>query len=245
MARFNFVFKPALIPSLAFLVVFPLLISLGVWQLNRAEEKRGIERGVAEAIAKPPLELNQYDLSELKKEVYRPIRLQGYFDNSRQYLWDNKTHKGKSGYHVLTPFTIEGTKQSVIVNRGWIPILGHRDQYPDIAVTEEQLTIEGTIKTPSNAIQLAERIEEDKIKYPSVMQAFEPTVIATQLKVAVLPVMVELSPKSTHGYVRQWQPYFGKIDKHIGYAVQWFIMAFIALFLYVKLNMKRRESEAS
>ena len=44
MARFNYSFKPTLIPTLAFLVVFPVLLSLGQWQLNRAEEKREIER---------------------------------------------------------------------------------------------------------------------------------------------------------------------------------------------------------
>jgi surfeit locus 1 family protein len=241
MARYKFSFKPALVTSLAFLVVFPILISLGVWQLNRAEEKRGIERGVAEAIAKPPLVLNDTNLDALLKETYRPVRIIGQFDNNRQYLWDNKTHKGKSGYQVLTPFLIEGEKQVVMVNRGWIPILGRRDQFPDISVLEKVVSIEGVIKNPSNAIQLAERVEEDKINYPSVIQAFEPSVMATQLDVEVLPIMIELSASAEHGYVREWRPYYGKIGKHIGYAMQWFIMAFIALFLYIKLNTKRRE----
>ncbi|PWQ98942.1 SURF1 family protein [Leucothrix arctica] len=241
MARFNFVFKPALIPSLAFLVVFPVLIMLGNWQLNRADEKRGIEQGVVNAIAKPPLLINESDLSTLKDEVYRPARLVGRFDNGRQYLWDNKTNKGRSGYQVLTPFFLDGLQQVVMINRGWIPILGRRDEFQDIAVTEAVASIDGVIKTPSNAIQLAERIEEDEINYPSVIQAFEPSVFATQLGVEILPIMIELSPESPQGYVREWQPYFGKIGKHMGYAMQWFIMAFIAFFLYIKLNTKRRQ----
>ena len=241
MARYKFSFKPALVPSLAFLVVFPMLISLGVWQLNRAEEKRGIERGVAEAIAKPPLVLNDANLDSLTSETYRPVRILGQFDSDRQYLWDNKTYKGRSGYQVLTPFLLEGVEQVVMVNRGWIPILGRRDQFPDITVLEKVLSIEGVMKNPSNAIQLAERVEEDKINYPSIIQAFEPRVMAAQLGVEVLPIMVELSVNAEHGYVREWQPYYGKIGKHIGYAVQWFIMAFIALFLYIKLNIRRRE----
>ncbi len=245
MARFNFVFKPTLIPTIAFLVVFPVLLMLGNWQLNRADEKRGIEQGVAEAVAKPPLLVNESNLDALKDEVYRPAKLIGRFDNSRQYLWDNKTHKGRSGYQVLTPFLLDGLEQVVIVNRGWIPILGRRDEFQDITVAEDVTSIEGVIKTPSNAIQLAERVEQDKIIYPSVIQAFEPSVIAAQLEVVILPIMIELSPEAKQGYVREWQPYFGKIGKHMGYAVQWFIMAFIALFLYIKLNTKRRQIEAS
>jgi surfeit locus 1 family protein len=245
MARFNFVFKPTLIPTIAFLVVFPVLLMLGNWQLNRADEKRGIEQGVAEAVAKPPLLVNESNLDALKDEIYRPAKLKGRFDNSRQYLWDNKTNKGRSGYQVLTPFLLDGLEQVVIVNRGWIPILGRRDEFQDITVAEDVTSIEGVIKTPSNAIQLAERVEQDKITYPSVIQAFEPSVIAAQLEVAILPIMIELSPEAKQGYVREWQPYFGKIGKHMGYAVQWFIMAFIALFLYIKLNTKRRQIEAS
>ena len=243
MARYKFSFKPALVTSLAFLVVFPVLISLGIWQLNRAEEKRGIERGVAEAIAKPPLLINESNLGELKNEVYRPVRLVGKFDNNRQYLWDNKTHKGRSGYQVLTPFLLEGLEQAVMVNRGWIPILGRRDQFRDIAVDDESVSVEGVIKTPSNAIQLAERVDEKTVNYPSVIQAFEVSIIAAQLDVEVLPIMIELSPDSPQGYVRDWKPYYGKIGKHMGYAMQWFIMAFIALFLYIKLNIKRRKPD--
>jgi len=240
MARFNYSFKPTLVPTLAFLVVFPVLLSLGNWQLNRAEEKREIERGVAEAMAKPALLLNQANLDLLSQQVYRPVHLEGRFDAEHQYLWDNKTFKGKPGYQVLTPFRIEGTQKSVIVNRGWVPILGRRDEYPDISVSAEPIVIEGVIKMPSNAIQLAEPNSIESLSFPFVLQAFEPSVIAKQLDLDMLPIMVELSKDDPQGFVREWQPYYGKIGKHIGYAVQWFIMALIALFLYIKLNIRRQ-----
>lgn len=54
----SFVFSPALVPSLAFLIVFPALISLGLWQLDRAEEKREIERQVSVAMNRAPLNIN-------------------------------------------------------------------------------------------------------------------------------------------------------------------------------------------
>ncbi|RVU83885.1 SURF1 family protein [Leucothrix sargassi] len=240
MARFNYSFKPTLIPTLAFLVVFPVLLSLGQWQLNRAEEKREIERGVEAAMSKPALLLNQTNLSSLTQQVYRAVKLEGRFDTDHQYLWDNKTHKGKSGYYVLTPFVLKDTAQRIIVNRGWVPILGRRDEYPDISVSTDQVVVEGVIKMPSNALQLSDSTVTNALNFPLTIQAFEPSVIMQQLGVEVLPIMVELSPNEAQGYVREWQPYYGKIGKHIGYAVQWFIMALIALFLYIKLNIRRK-----
>ena len=226
-------------PTLAFLVVFPVLISLGLWQLDRADEKRQIEENVNAAINKTPLLLNETYNSDLTAEVYRPAIMEGQFDNKRQYLWDNKTHQGRPGYHVLTPFLLDGLNIAVMVNRGWVPMLARRDQFPDIAVASDKITISGVIKTPSNTIQLAERLDQRGTDYPHVFQAFEPDVFASELELKLLPLMIELAPVEKYGYVRDWKPYFGKIEKHNGYALQWFLMALIALFLYFKLNTKR------
>lgn len=235
----SFVFSPALVPSLAFLIVCPVLISLGLWQLDRAEEKREIERQVSVAMSRAPLNINLAAFDTLPAEVYRPAVLQGRFDNDRQYLWDNKTSHGKSGYQVLTPFLLEGSDRIVMVNRGWIPILGRRDQFSDITVASNPLSIVGVIKQPSNAIQLATSESARAEAYPHLVQAFEPSVIASELKRPVAPVLVELDVEDKHGFVRDWQPYYGKIGKHVGYAVQWFLMALIVVFLYIKLNLKR------
>lgn len=227
---------------MAFLVVFPTLISLGLWQLDRAEEKRQIESSVNAATNKTPLSLNDSSDVDLKSEVYRPAKMVGNFDNERQYLWDNKTHQGRAGYHVLTPFLIEGTRSAVMVNRGWVPMLGRRDQFPELSIDGDAgatISISGIIKNPSNTIQLADRLDQKGADFPHVFQAFEPNVFAKELELSLLPVMIELAPSDKHGYIRDWKPYFGKIEKHNGYALQWFLMAFIALFLYIKLNTKR------
>ena len=236
-------FKPTLVPTLAFLVLLPVLISLGMWQLDRAEEKREIERSVKEATEKTPLLIKAESPESLVSEVYRPAIMKGRFDSSRQYLWDNKTYKGRSGYQVLTPFMLEVSGSVVMVNRGWIPVLGRRDQYPDIALPEQLLEVRGVIKNPSNTIQLADRVEQKTASYPHVLQAFETEVISSELDLAVMPILFELSPDETNGYVRDWQPYYGKIGKHLGYAAQWFIMALIAVFLYLKLNTRRVDQE--
>ena len=235
----SFRFVPALVPSLAFLLVFPILISLGLWQLDRAEEKREIERQVSTAMSRAPLNINQVQVDQLSADIYRPAVLQGRFDNERQYLWDNKTSNGKPGYQVLTPFLLDGSDWVVIVNRGWIPILGRRDEFPDITVDTSPQAILGVIKQPSNALQLAASDSTQAQTYPHLVQAFEPPAIAVELQHPVAPVLLELDAADNHGFVRDWQPYYGKIGKHIGYAIQWFLMGLIVVFLYIKLNLKR------
>ncbi|MGB1309872.1 MAG: SURF1 family protein [Leucothrix sp.] len=219
-------------------MLFPTLISLGLWQLDRADEKREIEKSVNAASQKSPLLLNDLGDIDVKGEVYRPAEMTGRFDSDRQYLWDNKTHQGRPGYHVLTPFLLD-SGNAVMVNRGWVPMLGRRDQLPDVAVDKIKMTISGVIKNPSNAIQLAERLNQKGKAYPHVFQAFETDVFASELGIKLLPVMIELATDEQHGYIRDWKPYFGKIEKHKGYALQWFIMSLIALFFYIKLNTKR------
>lgn len=239
----NYEFKPTLVPSLAFLVLLPVLISLGMWQLDRAEEKREIERNVKQATEKAPLLINAANPAELVGEVYRPASMKGHYDSSRQYLWDNKTYQGRPGYQVLTPFVLEGNNNVVMVNRGWVPMLGRRDQLPEISLPEQSVEIRGVIKNPSNTIQLADRIDQKTASYPHVVQAFEPDIISSELDMTVMPILLELSPDAANGYVRDWQPYYGKIGKHLGYAAQWFIMALIAVFLYLKLNTRRVDRE--
>ena len=220
-------------------MTFPVLISLGLWQLDRADEKRDIEHNVNAASSKPALSLNNLGNVVVKDEIYRPATMTGYFDSDRQYLWDNKTHHGRPGYHVLTPFLLESDSKAVLVNRGWVPMLGRRDQLPDVLVDTTRMTIAGVVKYPSNTIQLADSLDQKGMDYPHVFQAFETDVFSSELGLKLLPIMIELGVDEEHGYTRDWKPYFGKIEKHNGYALQWFIMSLIALFLYIKLNIKR------
>jgi surfeit locus 1 family protein len=51
-----------------------------------------------------------------------------------------------------------------------------------------------------------------------------------------------LSPESEDGYVRQWEPYTGSIERHIGYAIQWFLMALVLAFIGIRLALKQRKN---
>ncbi len=159
-------------------------------------------------------------------------------------LLDNRTHQGKPGYQVLTPLLLSGQNKpsAVLVNRGWIPYSGTRDNIPDITVGAQTRTVAGIIKKPAKSILLQtdhNGITTDQ-HYPRLIQAIALNELATQLQYTLLPIIIELDKNDKDGYVRDWQPYYGSVDKHNAYALQWFAMAIILLFLYIKLNTKKR-----
>jgi surfeit locus 1 family protein len=108
------------------------LVSLGFWQLDRADQKRTIEASIQKAnTGVVELIINQNEL--LNKEYYE-VRLQGSYIGDKQFIYDNQIVDQASGYYVLTPFVLTGQSNAIMINRGFIPWNGRRDQLDDIAV---------------------------------------------------------------------------------------------------------------
>ncbi|HHL19166.1 MAG TPA: SURF1 family protein [Thiothrix sp.] len=240
----NKYFSPTLIPSIATFIVFVVLISLGFWQLDRAEEKRIIEHDIHQAQKQQALNLNVYLKEEvpasLLAKTYHNVEVEGRYDSQRQFLYDNRTHNGKPGYHVLTPLHLSDSEMAVLVNRGWIPYNGSRDNIPNIQVSNKKLVVFGQLRNPSRSIVLSNtHISQLAMKFPVTIQSISVVTLSQQLGYSLLPIVIELDKEQPLGFVREWQPYYGKIDKHIAYAIQWFLMAVILLFLYVKLNITK------
>ena len=121
-------------PLIAYLCLLPLLLNLGVWQLNRADEKRALLQlqGRQQGAETLVLSSTPPDFSETL--LYQPIKALGRYDSDRQFLLDNQVNKGKAGYFVLTPFRLREGNTAVLVNRGWIPLGKNRADLPDIRV---------------------------------------------------------------------------------------------------------------
>ena len=140
----QFQFKPPLITTLIACVVFSILVSLGLWQLERAEYKALTQQILEENRTLPELEI----LAPLKsdgKYRYRSVRIEGQFDVDHQYLLDNRIYKGRPGFLVITPFLYANKKAAVLVNRGWLPLGKTRQELPEITVAENQQVIKGIL----------------------------------------------------------------------------------------------------
>ena len=111
--------KKIIVGVLLLLIVGLTCISLGRWQLSRADERIGIAQSIEAGRAHPPIQLNsstpQADLID-----WRSAKVEGHWATQFTVLLDNRNLDGRPGYWVATPF-VNTDGSAVLVLRGWLP----------------------------------------------------------------------------------------------------------------------------
>ena len=226
------------IPAALIIATLALLISLGFWQLDRADEKRAIEDQIASANSDDVEIVASTEF--LKEKEYYHVRLQGSYIDDKQFIYDNQIVDQISGYYVLTPLVLKGDSKAVLINRGFIPWNGRRDKLADIDIGEKLTEVKVQISKPVKRMELeASELTGD---FPVLIQALDLDEMSTIAALDFASVIGLLSPESDNGFVRQWEPYTGSIERHIGYAIQWFLMALVLAFIGIRLALKQRKN---
>jgi surfeit locus 1 family protein len=231
------IFAPRPFTTLLTIVLIAMLISLGRWQLRRADEKRALFDSFAAGTDATRL----IDLGTPRVPRYQHIEASGHYDQTRQILIDNMVNAGRAGYFVITPFALTGGGW-VLVNRGWVALGASRAVRPTIPVTSETRRVRGRADNlPSPGIQLGTK---GKLAPPYPVVAAFPThaELAQLLGESAWTKatdLVLLDPVEPDGYVRSWAPPGFPPMRHIGYAVQWFALALTLLVIYVVTNLRR------
>jgi len=234
-------FAPRLIPTLAMLVLLPLLLSLGFWQLDRAQQKRLLLQKFQMRQHLPPF-LSLAEINAKADIRYYPIRLQGIFDNSHSLLLDNQFYQHQPGYYVITPFLPLHQTKAILVNRGWIPQQGLRTLLPKIPVAIGIQEIQGLIQIPTAKPFTLGPIA-DSTGWPWRIETLQLAPIQRRLGYEIAPFVVLLNPSATVSFKREWLPVNTAMppQRHVAYAVQWFALALTLLIIYLVVNTKRRE----
>src|SRR5690606_12915045 len=110
--RCRYRFRPGLWPTLAVLLLLPLLLGLGFWQLDRAEQKRAWLAQLAAAAQQEAVNLNAVQ-PDYPAVAQRRVEARGRYDADRQLLLDNQIRAGRQGYLVLTPLRLAGSEWAV------------------------------------------------------------------------------------------------------------------------------------
>lgn len=223
--------------TLLTLALLALLISLGRWQLRRADEKRALyDSFAAGGDAVRPIDAVTPPLPR-----YQHVAASGHYDASRQVLIDNMVESGQAGYFVITPFELKDGAW-ILVNRGWVPVGASRAQRPSIPADPHVQTLHGRAdKLPSAGIQLGTRTALAP-PYPVVASFPTHDEVAALLKEtqwAHAAELILLDPGEPDGYVRHWSPPGFPPLRHIGYAVQWFGLASALFVIYLVTNSRR------
>ena len=226
-----------LIPAVLIVATIAFLASLGFWQLDRANEKRAIEASIQKANT-GIVELISDENRLIEKEYYQ-VRLKGQYLNNKQFVYDNQIVDQVSGYYVLTPFKLENHSSAIVINRGFIPWNGDREKLADISIDNTKSEIKVQISKPIKRIEL--KPSEISNNFPTLIQAVDLVKMSEIAGVNFSSMVGLLDASMDDGFVRKWEPYTGSIEKHIGYAVQWFLMAIVLGIIGIRIAIKQRK----
>ncbi len=210
------------------------LLSLGFWQLDRADEKSAIESAIILAQSNPAQLVKTEDI--LNKEHHQ-VLLEGYYDNDKQFIYDNQIVNSNAGYYVLTPFVLN-TEAAILVNRGFVPWHGKRTQLADIKINNQTTTIKVSLIKPKQRIELKQ--QKISTTFPILIQSLDIEYLSQLSNYQIIPMIAQLDVNANNGFFRQWKPFYGSVDKHLGYALQWFLMALVLSIIAIRLLIKNR-----
>ena len=226
--------------TLATALLLPTLLSLGFWQLDRAEEKAVLierleaRRTLPAITPQSAIRLPQDELAD------RQVVMDAHFSPSRYVLLDNRLRGGKFGYEVVAFAEVD--QLAVALNLGWIQGDPARQALPDITLPEGVHTVSGRIYQPSgDAFMLGENPLPAQL--PGVVQQLTLSTwrdeLGVRLDQSIFPLEIRADEFEVVAFDATWAIVNQTPAKHQGYALQWFTMA-VALglaFIFRSTNL--------
>jgi surfeit locus 1 family protein len=212
-------------------------IYLGVWQLGRAAQKEAMQAAMQVQAGRAPLDATGLaQMSDFKVGLHRPVRLLGAWEPAHTVYLDNRQMDGKVGFFVLTPLRLQSSGQFVLVQRGWTARnFEVRDQVPTIQTPSGWVTVEGEISLPPSKLY-----EPGTPSAGVIRQNLE---LGRYRKESGLPLAdftIRQTGPASEGLKRNWPPAALGVEKHYGYAFQWFALAALVVGLYFWFHFFRR-----
>ena len=226
-------------------------MALGFWQVRRGAEKEALQRRVDEAMQSVPVVPSSLQWAQPSTLVGRHVQFTGRWIPDRVVYLDNRPMAGRAGLYVLMALRITGPSPStVVVNRGWIP----RD-------ASERTRI-AAYRTPSDAVTITGIALSDEPRLLEIGSsparalsglwqnfAFDDFQRLSGEPVVAVIVRQDRGPSADgDGLDRDWPDRGGtlqaQIDRHHGYAFQWFALAatLLVLLLYQFFRIRRTRS---
>lgn len=217
--------------TIACVLMFPILLSLGFWQLDRANKKQTIldEWHAQQAIA--PVEIEKLNVQQ---QGPQSVSVKGRFDGERYWLLENKFYNGVLGYQVVMAFRTAGG-ELLAVNRGWVKADAYRDTLPEFTTPENETQIQGYLSQPSD-FKLLSDTDVDSDTWPIRLLELNFDLLGTQYGETFFPAVLRINEVSPAALLVNWQPVNMLPQKHKAYAVQWFFMAIVLAVLWLVAN---------
>jgi surfeit locus 1 family protein len=231
------------IPTIVAIVAAWSALSLGNWQTRRGDEKAELKVQIEQGKALPAISISEVSAVTHDK---RRVKLTGVLLSDKTIFIDNRTHKGKAGFHVLTPLKIG--EAVVLINRGWIARdVADRTKLPQLNVIDQTVSIVGL--SQAELVQSYELARADKPKQDDrLWQSASIAEFAQWSSLTLKPFVVRQTEAPVNitgveisdGLVRDWAALNTDVDKHRGYAVQWYSLSALSVVLWVWFVLVKR-----
>lgn len=235
---------------------------LGIWQLDRRQQRLAANADIIAKLSQPPASLNEaaqaasWPFPEGRAEI-RNIKASasGQFDFSQQIVLVQQSYQGQPGAHLVAPLVLAGSNQAVLVDRGWIP----EAEMSDLAQFDEEagrVSVQGLLQ-PSQILfgQAAERAQAQStpadLRDATRFQLAEAkrewyrvdiAAIQAQMPYELLPVYLLQAPGAAGNFTLPYRieaEFDLSEGPHMSYALQWFAFAITAGVIYVRIVQTR------
>jgi surfeit locus 1 family protein len=219
-------------------------IRLGIWQLDRLDQRRAFNAQVETMRALPALDLNGDDIDSIGTMEWRAVTVLGEYDFENQVAIRNRYHGNEVGYHLLTPLRFSGA--AVLVDRGWVPADGNskpedwrKYDEPGMVTVTGQIRL-GQGKPAFGGVADAPPADGSPLW---VWNNGDLEKIALQMPYPILKVYIQLDADPDDEVPPiPYQPVLELTEgSHFGYALQWFAFATI-LFAGYPFYLRKQET---
>lgn len=219
-----------MVVTIAAIAVAWVTFSLGQWQLRRAAEKEHLQMAIM--VQSQRAVLGTSDVAQMRDffgNNHRRVSLTGVWRTANTLFLDNRPMGDKTGFWVYTPLALDGSDQVVLVQRGWVPRdFVDRTKLPKVQTPNGRVTVQGRIAPPPSKLyafrgedlgQIRQNIDVDALRQETGLQLLAASVVQIG------------SP--SEGLLRDWPAPDLGVDRHYGYAFQWFALFALVIGLFV------------
>jgi surfeit locus 1 family protein len=202
--------------------------ALGVWQLERGQQKDELQAAIDTREAQPPVPAAALASADQQTLMHRAVVLRGTWDGQRTVFLDNRQMRGLAGFYVVTPLKLEGGG-AVLVQRGWAPRdFVQRDKLPDVQTPQGMVEVHGRIAPPPARLYQFGGAGTGTIRQNLDLESFR-----AETALPLFALSVVQNGAASEGLLREWPRAGSGSEKNYGYAFQWWALSALIAILYV------------
>lgn len=228
-------FRPLPILTAVTLMALAILIGLGVWQLQRREEKHALLAQMEARAHTPPAPIEIVLAAGDAFAAHRQATAVGAFDHASEvYVYAPRADSGptRQGKKVITPFNL-ASGGTILVDRGWVDeTWPNRDK--SVPEPDGEAEIDGVLRPSS--------VPRTFTPPPDVARRMffvRDTAEIAKLAGVTLKSRLILEATSRLGSPEPLKTALDIPDNHLSYALTWFSLGVVLFVIYLRYHYIR------